>query len=64
MKTSRPTFTLTLVAVPSDVPPTVRLKRFLKSALRAYGLRCTEAREITPPVPALRPAATSEAMEK
>jgi hypothetical protein len=46
----QPKFALTLVAVPgSDVPAAIRLKRFLKAALRSYGLRCTEAREIHPP---------------
>jgi hypothetical protein len=53
----RPTFALTVQAVPgSDVPAIIRLRRFLKMALRSYGLKCTEAREITPPVPASRPA--------
>lgn len=43
-------FTLTVEALPSwgGVPATIRLKRFLKAALRSYGLRCTEAKEITP----------------
>ena len=46
---SKPTFALILQAVPGwgDVSATIRLKRFLKAALRSYGLRCTEAREIT-----------------
>ena len=49
MKEEKPTFALTLEAVPgSDVPAAIRLKRFLKSALRAYGLRCTRAEEIHP----------------
>lgn len=48
----RPTYALTLEAVPGgDVPATIRLKRFLKAALRGYGLRCTEAREIHNPAP-------------
>ncbi len=40
-------FTLTLRALPAwgDVPATIRLKRFLKAALRSYGLKCTECRE-------------------
>ena len=48
---SKPTFALTLQAVPGwgDVPATIRLKRFLKAALRSYGLRCTECREHAPP---------------
>jgi hypothetical protein len=48
----RPRFALTLQALPNwgegDVPPIIRLRRFLKAALRSYGLRCTEIRE-TPP---------------
>ncbi len=49
----KPTFALTLVALPNwgNAPATIRLKRFLKAALRSYGLRCTEAREITPALP-------------
>lgn len=45
--TGKPTFALTLQAVPGwgNVPATIRLKRFLKAALRGYGLRCTEARD-------------------
>ena len=46
---SKPTFALTLESVPgSDVPAAVRLKRFLKAALRGYGLKCTECRETGP----------------
>jgi hypothetical protein len=62
-KTEPERFQLTVEAVPGwgDVPAIIRLRRFLKAALRSYGLRCTEAREITPPVPASRPAAISEA---
>jgi hypothetical protein len=41
----RPVFRVRLVAMPSDVPAAVRLKRFLKAALRGYGLRCVEALE-------------------
>ncbi len=44
-------FALTLEAVPSwgDVPATIRLKRFLKAALRSYGLKCIECREADRP---------------
>jgi hypothetical protein len=33
-----------LLALPDDVPPVVRLRKFLKAALRSYRLRCTSAR--------------------
>ena len=58
---SKPTFALTLQAVPGwgDVPATIRLKRFLKAALRSYGLRCTECREHAPPWRCRRTARTS-----
>ena len=51
--TGKPTFALTLEALPSwDKAPAInRLRRFLKMALRSYGLKCTEAREITPALP-------------
>ena len=50
---SKPSFALVLQAAPGwgNVPATIRLKRFLKAALRSYGLKCTEAREILPPCP-------------
>ncbi len=33
-------YTLSLVAKPSEVPATVRLRKLLKVALRAFGLKC------------------------
>ena len=61
--TGKPTFALTLQAVPGwgNVPATIRLKRFLKAALRGYGLRCTEAREIIPANPEPTSASTTAA---
>lgn len=60
----KPTFALTLQAVPGwgDVPATIRLKRFLKAALRSYGLKCTECRESNTPatIRATSPAGTAE----
>ncbi len=49
----QPTFVLTLQALRNwgDVPATIRLKRFLKAALRSYGLKCIECRELAPPCP-------------
>jgi hypothetical protein len=42
-------FTLTLAAVPDQnaVPAVIRLRRFLKAALRCYGLRCTDCRAVS-----------------
>lgn len=38
-------FTLTLRPLPGwDVPAIIRLRKFLKMALRSYGLRCVEIR--------------------
>lgn len=40
---SRPlpeTFTVTLEVKPADVPAEVRIRQFLKAALRQYGFRC------------------------
>lgn len=37
----RPRYTLEIEAQPGDVPPEHRLRRLLKSMLRAYGMRCT-----------------------
>ena len=47
---AKTTFALTLEALPDSYGPAAprRLKRFLKAALRAYGLRCVEAREFRP----------------
>jgi hypothetical protein len=39
-------FAIELRAIPGPVPPEIRLRRFLKMALRGYGLRCTGCREV------------------
>jgi hypothetical protein len=45
--TDREQYTITLRAEPGfDVPAVVRLRKFLKEALRGWGLRCVEAREV------------------
>jgi hypothetical protein len=41
--------TLTPAAGPWLAPPVKRLARFLKAALRGYGLRCTDCREVQAP---------------
>jgi len=46
--TAGQTWTLTLHAEPDPVPGYCRLRRFLKNALRAYGLRCTRVIEEQP----------------
>jgi hypothetical protein len=57
-------FAVTLQALPAPggPPAIIRLRRFLKAALRSYGLRCVECREHAPPEAAGRigtpPAAT------
>lgn len=53
-----PVYRVTLQATGSDVPAVVRLRRFLKMALRGYGLRCLDVEEVNPPP---RPAAPSHA---
>jgi hypothetical protein len=43
----RPTFNVVLAALPGwGVPAVLRLRRFLKAALRAYGLRCLKVVEV------------------
>ena len=47
-------FEIRIRALADDcAPPIIRLRRVLKSLLRAYGFRCTSARDITPPLPPL-----------
>jgi len=43
-------FTLVLVAKPGASDPYLAIRALLKLALRRYGLRCTQAREISPPL--------------
>jgi len=42
----RPRFRLVLVALASPIPAAVRLRRRLKSLLRAYRLRCEAVEEV------------------
>jgi hypothetical protein len=44
----RPQYSLLLRVEPGDVPATVRLRRFLKLALRGFGLRCLSLQETGP----------------
>ena len=49
----QPNYRLTLRVVPGHAgPPIVRLRRLLKAALRAYGLRCVQLEELPAPGPA------------
>ena len=58
----KPTFAIVLQAVPWEgAPPIIRLRKFLKAALRSYGLKCTECREAPPTAEA--PAAVVEGSE-
>lgn len=45
-KPSKPTFNLTLEAMPGGPPPIIRLRHLLKAALRAYGFRCLQCVEV------------------
>jgi hypothetical protein len=45
--TDRPAYTVTLRATGDGPPAAVRLRRFLKAALRQYGLRCIGCEEVT-----------------
>jgi hypothetical protein len=50
MSTQRPeTFRVDLVALPDKTPGVVRLRQFLKAALRQWRLRATRVAEVTPP---------------
>jgi hypothetical protein len=42
------TYRIEIRTLPADVPPTVRVRQFLKAALRAYRLRATSITETTP----------------
>jgi hypothetical protein len=44
----QPEFEITLRALPSSIPPAIRLRRFLKMAKRCYRLECVELRETKP----------------
>jgi len=41
-----PDYLIILHPLVSDIPPIIRLRRFLNAALRAYGLRCLDHRII------------------
>jgi hypothetical protein len=45
-------YVLRLVALPDGVPAAVRLRRALKTLLRAYRLRCVSVEEVQAPAPA------------
>ena len=42
-------FEIVLRAIADKVPPVIRLRRFLKNALRCYRLRCVKIRPIVKP---------------
>jgi hypothetical protein len=46
MPEPRREFVIRLQAAPSAIPALIRLKRFLKAALRAYGLKAVSAVEV------------------
>ena len=43
----RQRFLIELRDAGGDTPVVIRLRHFLKAALRSWGLRCTDARELT-----------------
>jgi hypothetical protein len=47
----RPTYRLTVRALPDDVPPVIRLRRLLKHSLRALGFRAVSVEEVPPAPP-------------
>jgi hypothetical protein len=53
-------FTIELRALPDDVPPTVRLRQWLKSALRSARFRAMSVRDTTPQLPPLTTGVTAE----
>jgi hypothetical protein len=50
-------FSLLLVAKPNDADPYIGIRHILKLALRRYGLRCVEARELMMPSSGEKPKA-------
>ncbi len=44
---SKEAYHLTLVPVPDSVPGIIRLRRFLKLALRGFGLRCVSVEPVS-----------------
>jgi hypothetical protein len=56
----KPKFVVELVAEPPAASAVRRLRRFLKAALRCYGLRCVDLREVSP---GAAPAKEDEAHE-
>ena len=48
---------------PAQPPVEIRLRRFLKAALRSYGLRCTSIQERPPETPARDRATQQEASQ-
>jgi hypothetical protein len=59
----RPIYRLTLRATGDGPPAIIRLRRFLKAALRGYGLRCLSVEEM-PEKPSSCPATASEQAEE
>lgn len=49
MAVDRERFAITFTSADPHDPPTIqRVRRMLKAALRSYGLRCVDIREVTP----------------
>jgi hypothetical protein len=57
---ARERYRLTLEALPDGgAPPIIRLRRFLKAALRSYGLRCTAVVQLHEDSPVSEPKPVS-----
>ncbi len=57
-------FLVTLRALPSAVPPSIRLRQFLKRALRAYDLRCVRIEDVVRLDAAAQPVAAAGKCEE
>jgi hypothetical protein len=56
-KEAQPDYQLTVRPEPGPVPAIIRLRRFLKAALRVYGLKCIDMAEVKPAEPPGEPPA-------
>ena len=57
----RERFRLLVEIIPDDVPASVMLKKFLKRALRAFGVKCISAEAV--PIGDTQPASTEDVQQ-
>ncbi|MBV9126337.1 MAG: hypothetical protein JO112_23560 [Planctomycetes bacterium] len=48
-RSQEPEYLVRLKALPGPVPGPIRLRKFLKAALRSFGLKCLDVSEVPPP---------------